>query len=75
MDEAKELASAAFGGLPDIEFAIPADLAKLYAREIRIIIRQPWVIGIPPPEALLNREVWQNISGFDAMLVPKQIYR
>ena len=59
----------------EFEFAIPVELLQHFKAEVRIVIRQPWVIGIPAPELLLNREVLDKLRGYDVMLVPKQILR
>ncbi len=42
-----------------VEFVIriPPDLVKEFKDELRIVIRHPWIIGIPIPERLLSKEL------------------
>ena len=57
-----------------LEFSIPLDLLQEFERVPRIIVRWPWVVGIPVPEILLKPEWLKRIdaAGFDVMLVPRQ---
>ena len=58
----------------DMAIKIPVDLLKEFKKEIRVVIRWPWLIGIPIPEALLKPEILQQFrEEFDVMLVPKNI--
>lgn len=54
---------------PKIE--IPARLLREFERDVRVVIRHPWLIGIPVPERLLKREILKKFKGFEVMLVPK----
>jgi hypothetical protein len=58
----------------DISIRIPVDLLKQFEEEVRIVIRHPWVIGIPVPEVLLKPELLKTLKEhMDIMLVPKEI--
>ena len=56
-----------------LDFPIPVDLLRHFEKRPRIVIRHPWVIGIPVPELLLNPELLEQVqaSGYEVMLVPK----
>ena len=56
----------------DMSFTIPRDLLKDFDKDIRIVIRHPWIIGIPIPETLLNKDKIRNYRDFDAMLIPRR---
>lgn len=58
-----------------LEFRVPTELLREFKDEPRIVIRHPWVVGIPAPEILLNEDILKkiNYSGFEVMLVPKQM--
>ena len=58
----------------DVAIKIPADLLKEFKRDIRVVVRWPWLIGIPIPEALLKPEIIKQFSEeYDVMLVPKNL--
>lgn len=58
----------------DIAIKIPADLLKEFKRDIRVVVKWPWLIGIPIPEVLLKPEILQQFNEeFDIMLVPKNM--
>ncbi|MDG6222592.1 MAG: hypothetical protein IAX21_00805 [Candidatus Bathyarchaeota archaeon] len=58
----------------DIAIKIPVDLMKEFKKDIRVVVRWPWLIGIPIPEALLRPELIKQFSEeYDVMLVPKDI--
>jgi hypothetical protein len=60
----------------EITFEIPRDLAALFEKELRIVVRHPWVIGIPAPELFFQKpELREQFKNFDVMLVPRQIGR
>jgi hypothetical protein len=59
----------------DILFTIPVDLLQEFKKEVRIVIKHPWVIGIPAPEIFLNKEILGKLKEFDVMIVPKEIYQ
>lgn len=60
-----------------ISIEIPVKLLREFEREARIVIRHPWVIGIPVPEVLLKKmgktpEVYRELTKkFEVMLIPK----
>lgn len=57
-----------------VSFTIPADLLKEFKQDVRVVIRHPWVIGIPAPDFLLkDPEMMARLKHFDVMLVPKEI--
>ncbi len=51
----------------DTVFHIPEGLAKEFAEDLRVVIRHPWVVGIPIPERLKTK-LLKGLRGFDAML-------
>ena len=58
----------------DFAIKIPADLLKEFKRDIRVVVRWPWLIGIPIPEVLLKPEILQQFRDeYDVMLVPKNM--
>ena len=63
--------------LDNLQFRIPTDLLQEFRTEPRIVIRHPWVIGIPVPEILLREELFQKIydAGYEVMLVPREVRR
>lgn len=60
-----------------LQFRIPTSLLQEFKAEPRIVIRHPWVIGIPAPERLLQEDMLKKIreSGFEVMLVPQEMSR
>lgn len=58
----------------DVAIKIPVDLLKEFKRDVRVVVRWPWLIGIPIPEALLKPEIIKQFSEeYDVMLVPKNL--
>jgi hypothetical protein len=58
----------------DMAIKIPVELLKEFKKDVRVVVRWPWLIGIPIPEALLKPEILQQFrEEFDVMLVPKDI--
>ncbi len=51
-----------------VEFTIPPALLEAFGREVRIVVRHPWVIGIPVPERLLTPEL-KNALGKDFQFI------
>jgi len=56
----------------EFSIRIPVDLLKEFKTDVRIVIRHPWCIGIPVPEALLKPELLEKFREFDIMLIPKR---
>ena len=60
-----------------VSVEIPVNLLQEFERDVRIVIKHPWVIGIPVPEVLLEKllkkpEVYQEMTKeFEIMLIPK----
>lgn len=60
-----------------VSFKIPVKLLREFESEARIVIRHPWVVGIPVPEVLLKKlgqtpEVYRElIKTFEVMLIPR----
>jgi hypothetical protein len=60
----------------EMSFRIPVDLLQEFQREARVVIRFPWVIGIPVPDFLLEQAgVLGKFKDFDVMLVPRELGR
>lgn len=58
----------------DVTIKIPAELLRQFEKDVRVVIRHPWVIGIPIPEILLRPELIKDLKEeFDIMLVPKEL--
>ncbi len=59
----------------NLQFRVPTELLREFKAEPRIVIRHPWVIGIPAPELFLREEILNKIhdSGFEVMLVPREM--
>lgn len=72
----KTKADFPFGNATDISFQIPPDLLDEFKNELRVVIRHPWVIGIPVPEILLKTELFKKfLKDFDFIMIPKQTPR
>jgi hypothetical protein len=62
-----------------VSFEIPLRCLRDFERDLRVVYRHPWVVGIPAPFPILerlieDREVFENLmEQFDVMLVPKQM--
>jgi hypothetical protein len=60
--------------ISDVAIKIPVDLLKEFKRDVRVVVRWPWLIGIPIPEALLKPELIKQFrEEYDVMLVPKDM--
>jgi hypothetical protein len=61
----------------NLQFRVPIELLREFKAEPRIVIRHPWVIGIPAPELSLREDILNKIhdSGFEVMLVPREMSR
>lgn len=70
--EIQAMASPARGG--EVSFAIPEVLAKEFAKDLRVVIRHPWIVGIPVPERLCP-EVFKNRDDFEILITPYQATR
>ena len=59
------------------EIRVPVDLLQQFEIDPRIVIRHPWVVGIPAPEVLMKPDVLESIkaSGYEVMLVPEEMVR
>jgi len=58
----------------DMAIKIPIEMLKEFKKDIRVVIRWPWLIGIPIPEALLKPEILRQFrEEYDVMFVPKNI--
>lgn len=59
--------------LPDmpVSIEIPVDLLQEFKMDARIIIRHPWVVGIPVPDRLFEAGALKKYKDFELMLVPK----
>jgi hypothetical protein len=60
--------------ISDVAIKIPVDLLKEFKRDVRVVVRWPWLIGIPIPEVLLKPEILQQFKEeYEVMLVPKNM--
>lgn len=56
-------------GGEDIVFQIPDVLRKEFAADLRVVIRHPWIVGIPVPERLIP-DLLRDIRTFDVVMAP-----
>jgi len=60
----------------EISFRIPEELVREFGKELRVVIRHPWIVGIPVPERLLKLEALKRVlKDFDIMITPKSSQR
>jgi hypothetical protein len=68
-------------GLPGDELVvkIPRELLEIYQQEVHVVVKYPWVIGIPAPELLFERpellQKLRELKNFEVMLVPVEVAR
>jgi hypothetical protein len=56
-----------------LEIKIPVELIREFEKEVRIVVRHPWIIGIPLPERLLKPEILDKLGpNLDIMITPKR---
>lgn len=57
-----------------LDFKIPVEFMRDFELDPRIVIKHPWVIGIPAPERFLDQEWFMRVqkAGYQVMLVPEQ---
>ena len=53
-----------------ISFRIPPELFREFKNDVRIVVKYPWLIGMPVPFAL-RPDALKNLPGFDVFIVPK----
>lgn len=53
-----------------IIFEIPQKYLEEFKGNLRVVIRHPWIVGIPVPHTLLRRDVRSKFKGADILLVP-----
>jgi hypothetical protein len=52
---------------------IPEALIKEFRDDIRVVIRFPWIVGIPVPEFLLEKMgLAGKLDDFDVMIIPEE---
>jgi hypothetical protein len=54
---------------------IPEAMAKEFAADLRVVVRWPWVIGIPVPERLLKGELLKSMKDFEVIATPRDMMR
>jgi len=54
-----------------VSLEIPDNILREFKKDARVVIRHPWVIGIPIPYRLLKPEILRKYRDFEVMLVPK----
>jgi len=60
----------------EISFKIPEELMVEFKNDIRIVVRFPWIVGIPVPEFLLQKlGKAGKLEGFNLMLIPDESNR
>lgn len=59
--------------VPLPEIRIPESLAKEFGKDLRIVVRHPWVTGIPVPERFLTKELRAAMGkDFELIMTVKQ---
>jgi uncharacterized protein (DUF2344 family) len=63
--------------ITSLDFKIPVEFVREFELDPRIVIKHPWVIGIPAPELFVKPELLEKVrqAGFEMMLVPKEAMR
>jgi len=58
-----------------MEFKVPIELLREFEIDPRIVVRHPWVIGIPVPDFLIKQELLERAHKLDmeVLLVPHQM--
>ncbi len=58
----------------EVSVRIPQELLREFGKDLRVVIRHPWLIGIPIPELLLRKAgVLEKLAEeFDLIAVPKR---
>jgi hypothetical protein len=54
-----------------VTIEIPKKLIQEFETDIRIVIKHPWVVGIPIPELMLKHDLLKGLEGLEPMLVPR----
>lgn len=54
---------------------IPEAMAKEFAADLRVVVRWPWVIGIPVPERFLKPELLKGMKDFEVIATPRDMMR
>jgi len=55
-----------------IPIEIPDEMVKEFRDELRIVVKHPWVVGIPVPERLLKPDLIRRLRGnFEVVLTPQ----
>lgn len=59
--------------LKDMSIKIPANLKAEFRDEMRVVVRHPWMIGIPAIDKMLTDKIFMEgmKKDFDLMFVPK----
>lgn len=61
------------GGMgEDFSFVIPAKILREFQGDLRVVIRHPWTVGIPPNEFLLKKGILEELTDLEPMLVIKK---
>lgn len=56
----------------NIAFHIPEELFREFGKDLRVVVRHPWLVGIPIPERLLKPELLKSLTKeFDIVITPK----
>ena len=59
-----------------ITIRIPEALIREFGKDLRIVVRHPWVVGIPVPDRFIRPEELGRFKGaYDLILTPKQMGR
>ncbi len=60
----------------ELSIQIPPVLAHEFGKDLRVVIKFPWIIGIPIPERLLQMEIFKElVNDYDVMVVPRRLMR
>jgi hypothetical protein len=59
-----------------MEISIPAELIKEFESDLRIVVRHPWIIGIPVPYRFINPDLVKKLGkDFELIITPTAMTR
>ncbi len=72
MKAARPMGEPLAAPMKDISFVVPDALRNEFAKEFRIVVRYPWIVGIPIPERL-RPDVLRGLRDLDVVVAPKEL--
>ena len=58
---------------PELSFSvdIPPDLLKEFKADLRVVVRHPWIVGIPVPHRLITGQLREIVGKGQLFIVPE----